>query len=239
MDLQSPASEALPAPDEPEGANPKMWPLSTDECYVSIDIEADGRIPGRNSMLSLGAAALTSEGKRHDSFSVNLEQLPEATEDIATMRWWAAHSAAWEACRTNPEAPEAAIQRFHAWLERQHTAVGWPVMVGYPVAFDAMWVQWYLHRFVGEDPFRRRAIDIKTLAMVAMGSGYRPTMRTNLPKHWLPRARHTHVAVDDAIEQGELFMNLVRELNVQRGDVALAAPIGTGRRERGDRRRRR
>ena len=102
-----------------------------------------------------------------------------------------------------------------------------------------MWVQWYLHRFVGEDPFRRRAIDIKTLAMVAMGLGYRPTMRTNLPKHWLPRARHTHVAVDDAIEQGELFMNLVRELNVQRGDVALAAPSGTGRRERGDRRRRR
>ena len=46
------------------------------------------------------------------------------------MRWWAAHSAAWEACRTNPEAPEAAIQRFHAWLERQHTTVGWPVMVG-------------------------------------------------------------------------------------------------------------
>ena len=83
------------------------------------------------------------------------------------------------------------------------------------------------------DPFRRRAIDIKTLAMVAMGSGYRPTMRTNLPKHWLPRARHTHVAVDDAIEQGELFMNLVRELNVQRGDVALAAPIGTGGTGRG------
>ena len=96
-------------------------------------------------------------------------------------------------------------------------------MVGFPAAFDAMWVQWYLHTFAGEDPFRRRVIDVKTLIMVAMGAGYRPTMRTNLPKHWLPQARHTHVAVDDAIEQGELFMNIVRELNVQRGDVALAA----------------
>ena len=95
-------------------------------------------------------------------------------------------------------------------------------MVGYPAAFDAMWVQWYLHRFAGDDPFRRRVIDIKTLAMVAMGAGYRPTMKSNLPKHWLPRARHTHVALDDAIEQGELFMNIVRELNVQRGDVSLA-----------------
>ena len=33
-----------------------MWPLSNDECYVSIDIEADGPIPGAHSMLSLGAA---------------------------------------------------------------------------------------------------------------------------------------------------------------------------------------
>ena len=213
-----------------------MWPLSSDECYVSIDIEADGRIPGRNSMLSLGAAALTSEGKLVDTFAVNLEQLPNATEDVHTMRWWAAHSEAWEACRTNLEAPKPAMQRLHAWLEHQHTAVGVPVMVGFPAAFDSMWVQWYLHKFAGEDPFRRRVIDIKTLIMVAMGAGYRPTMRTNLPKHWLPQARHTHVAVDDAIEQGELFINIVRELNVQRGDVALAAPASIGRPDRRDRR---
>ena len=102
-----------------------------------------------------------------------------------------------------------------------------------------MRVQWYLHHFVGEDPFRRRAIDIKTLAMVAMGSGYRPTMRLSMPKHWLPRARHTHVAADDAIEQGELLMNSVREFNVQRGDVALAGPSAIGRPNQRDRRKRR
>ena len=113
-----------------------MWPLSSDECYVSVDIEADGRIPGRNSVLSLGAATLTSEGQLVDTFSVNLEQLPGASEDVPTMRWWAAHSAAWDACHTNPEAPESASQRFHDWLEQLHAAVGWPVMVGYPAAFD-------------------------------------------------------------------------------------------------------
>ena len=91
-----------------------------------------------------------------------------------------------------------------------------------------MWVQWYLHTFVGEDPFRRRAIDIKTLAMVAKGGGYRATTKSSLPKHWLPKAKHTHVAVDDAIEQGELFMNVVRELNVQRGDVSLAGMAAPG-----------
>ena len=92
-------------------------------------------------------------------------------------------------------------------------------MVAFPASYDAMWVQWYLHRFVGDDPFRRRAIDIKTMAMVAMGAGYRATAKSSLPKHWRPPAKHTHVAVEDAIEQGELLMNIVRELNVQRGEI--------------------
>ena len=201
-----------------------MWPLSSQECYVSIDIEADGPVPGLHSMLSLGAAAFTSDGVLGDTFSVNLEQLHEASEDVRTMRWWASQSAAWQACRTAPEAPGQAMRRFHAWLERQHAAVGLPVMVAFPAAYDAMWVQWYLHRFVGDDPFRRRAIDVKTLAMVATEAGYGATTKSRLPKHWRPAARHTHVALDDAVEQGELFMNIVRELNVQRGDVELAAP---------------
>ena len=52
-----------------------MWPLSSEECYVSIDIEADGPAPGLNSMLSLGAAAFTSDGALAQTFSVNLEPL--------------------------------------------------------------------------------------------------------------------------------------------------------------------
>ena len=88
-------------------------------------------------------------------------------------------------------------------------------MVAYPAAFDTMWVEWYLHRFVGDSPFRRRAIDIKTLAMTAMGQGYCGAVKARMPTHWHAVAQHTHIAVDDAIEQGELFMNIVRELDAQ------------------------
>ena len=96
-------------------------------------------------------------------------------------------------------------------------------MVASPAANHAMWNQRYLHRFVGDDPFRRCAIDVKTLAMVGMGAGYRATTKSSLPRHWCPRAKHTHVAVDNAVEQGELFVNIVHEFNVQRGDVALTS----------------
>ena len=83
-----------------------MWPLSSEECYVSIDIEADGPVPGLNSMLSLGAAAFTSDGALAQTFSANLEPLPEAYEDERTMRWWASQPAAWEACHAQTQDPE-------------------------------------------------------------------------------------------------------------------------------------
>ena len=92
----------------------------------------------------------------------------------------------------------------------------------------------HLHRLVGDDPFRRRAINIKTLAMVAMGAGYRATAKSSLPKHWRPPAKHTHTAVEDAIEQGELFINIVREINAQRGEIAPPASRKTARRRRLD-----
>ena len=209
-----------------------MWPLSSEECYVSIDIEADGPVPGLHSMLSLGAAAFTSDGALEQTFSVNLETLAEAHEDARTMRWWASQPAAWEACRVHTQEPKQALQSFHAWVELQARSVGLPVMVAFPAAYDAMWVQWYLHRFVGDDPFRRRAIDIKTLAMVAMGAGYRATAKSGLPRHWRPPARHTHIAVEDAIEQGELFMNILYELNGQRGAIAPPSSSKAARRHR-------
>ena len=70
-----------------------------------------------------------------------------------------------------------------------------------------------------------------------MVAGYRATAKSTLPKHWRPPAKHTHVALDDAIKQGERFMNIVRELNVQRGDVAL--PADQRHAARTDRRQRR
>ena len=39
------------------------------DIYVSVDIEADGPIPGDFSMLSLGAVAFNDDGEEIDSFS--------------------------------------------------------------------------------------------------------------------------------------------------------------------------
>jgi hypothetical protein len=47
-----------------------------------------------------------------------------------------------------------------------------------------------------------------------------------LPKHWFDELPHTHVALDDAVEQGALFCNMLAELRTQRALLASLKPAG-------------
>ncbi|MEP7181149.1 MAG: exonuclease [Betaproteobacteria bacterium] len=178
------------------------------ETYVSTDIEADGPIPGPHSMLSLGSAAYAPDKRLLGTFSVNLEPLPDAAPHPQTMAWWAGHSVAWAACRKDPEPPAAAMTHYVAWLK---SLPGRTVFVGYPASFDFLWVHWYLIRFTGEDPFTVSALDIRSYAMAVLRKPYCESNKRHMPAHWFDPMPHTHVALDDALEQGALFCNMLRE----------------------------
>src|SRR3990167_6245684 len=179
------------------------------EIYISTDIEADGPIPGPHSMLSIGSAAFLPDKTIVSSFSANLETLPGATQDSRTMEWWKGFPQAWEACRLYPRPPVSVMAEYLKWLQ---ALAGRPIFLGWPASWDFMWVYWYLVRFTGERPFRENALDIRSYAMGMRRSEFRLTTRTYLPKRWfddwLP---HTHVALDDALEQGALFCNMLAE----------------------------
>jgi hypothetical protein len=73
------------------------------EIYVSTDVETDGPIPGPHSMLSFASAAYQSDKTLVSTFAANLETLNDASGDPKTMDWWATQSAAWDACRRDPQ----------------------------------------------------------------------------------------------------------------------------------------
>jgi len=178
------------------------------EIYISTDIEADGPIPGQNSMLSFGSAAYAADKTLLDTFYANLKVLPEAKENPSTMKWWETQPEAWKACRENQQEPESAMKNYLVWLK---SLPGKPVFVGYPAAYDFMFVYWYLIRFTGESPFSHSALDIKTYAMALLKKDYRQSTKKNMPKRWFDDLKHTHKALDDAIEQGALFCNMLGE----------------------------
>jgi len=178
------------------------------ETYVSTDIEADGPIPGPHSMLSLASAAYAADKSLLSTFTANLRTLEGAVPHERTMEWWTQFPEAWEACRRDVRDPAEVMREYLDWLR---SLPGRVVFVGLPATWDFMWVYWYLVRFTGERPFRENALDIRSYAMGMRRSEFRQTTRTYLPDRWFDPLPHTHVALDDALEQGALFCNMLAE----------------------------
>lgn len=194
-----------------------------EEIYVSTDIEADGPIPGPHSMLSFASAAYTADKQLIATFSANLDTLPGAAAHPIQDAWWKTQPDAWAACRTDTRPPGEVLPAYVEWVE---ALPGKPVFVAYPAGFDFTFMFWYMMRFAGRCPFSWSALDIKTLAFAMTGLPYRKSIKPRLPKHWFDAHPHTHVALDDAIEQGALFCNMLAQLRTGQGMIT-GWPTGT------------
>lgn len=186
-----------------------------EEIYVSTDIEADGPIPGPNSMISFASVALRSDKTVIDEFTANLQPLPGAQPHPRTMLWWEGFPDALAKARENPEDPAVVMPRYVEWLRKLPGRI---VLVGQPVAFDFMWIYWYLQRFCGDSPFGHSALDAKTFAMAMLDKPYRDCVKHALPKEWSDDLPHTHVALDDAREQGAMFINMLQHNRQRRSE---------------------
>lgn len=179
------------------------------EIYVSTDIETDGPIPGPNSMLSFASAAFSKDGKLISKFSANLEFLEGAKSDPKTMsEFWDKNPDAWKACRENLQPINHTMKKYVKWVNE---LPGIPVFVGYPATFDFMFVYWYIINAGLQSPFSFSALDVKTYVCAMLKSEFRQTTKRMMPKRWFSKSKHTHIALDDAIEQGELFVNILKE----------------------------
>lgn len=176
--------------------------------YVSVDIEADGPTPSQNNLLSIGAAKFDQNGQFIDSFQVNLLEREDGKADPNTMReFWDKNPKAWKASRENAVEPNIAMYRFDQWLDETNAK---PLFVGYPVTYDFMWIYDYSFRYLGYCPFGFQGIDIKTAASLAMNIPFHLATKRRMPSNWFnPHVKHTHVAREDAIEQGYLWISVL------------------------------
>ncbi|TDR32520.1 exonuclease [Hydromonas duriensis] len=190
--------------------------MAKSEIYFVTDIETDGPIPGPHSMLSFASAAYSAAGELLGTFSTNLEMLEGASGHPFTMKFWAGEPEAWSACRLNPVPPETAMKDFVKWIRQTCGNSNSPVFVGYPAGFDFTFIFWYLIKFTGESPFSWSALDMKTFAMAITGLPFKQAIKPRLPKEWLPEdLPHTHIALDDALEQGHLFSQMLKVWRAQ------------------------
>ncbi len=187
--------------------------MSRPEVYVSIDVETDGPCAGINSMLAIGAVAFDQYEKELGAYYATLEPLPGMVQNPTTMEWWKTQPEAWAEVTSAPDPAEYMIPQFVRWLE--HDLRGNKLIaVAWPDAFDFAFVNFYCHKFCGRNPLGFAACDIRSYANGL--AGYRnyyglrqsdiETMAGSIDRAGL----RPHVALDDAIEQGRLFMALRR-----------------------------
>jgi hypothetical protein len=184
------------------------------ELYISTDVEADGPIPGPYSMLSIGmAAAATSDGTtftRLDPAVQTFYRELQPISDTYVPEALAVSGLDRAALTTTGASPADAMTANVTWITEvaaHHRAR--PVFVAYPLGFDWMFTYWYQQRFTGGSPFGHSGhIDVKTLFATKAAVPVRTVGKRSMPRSLLSGRRHTHHALDDAIEQAELFCNI-------------------------------
>jgi hypothetical protein len=181
--------------------------------YVSVDIETDGPIPGPYSMLSF---AMVPAG-RYDGRSFQ-RSTPGAASFYAELKPISRDFDP-EAMKVNGMDRDALAERGLDPQRAMLDAAAWvgdlagedrPVLVAYPVAFDWAFMFWYFMRWSGKSPFGYSScLDIRTLYQAKARTVHDLSGKRSMPKWLLPAAPHTHNALDDAREQGELFANVL------------------------------
>ena len=196
------------------------------EIYFSVDIETTGSCPLKHSMISLGAMAfvpdLCSSSGIHQlaTFSINLCEFIspgefEPCRDPETMEWWKQYPEEWKLATANPRPIKEALVEFEDWVTSVKGESA-PIFLASPAGYDFTYVVSYLHYFLGRSIFGHRALDLRSFTMGVIGKTYMESGKSGLPgrlKNDKTLFFHTHVALDDAIEQAHLFGKLIQEID--------------------------
>lgn len=175
--------------------------MKRNEVYISVDIEASGPIPGEYSMLSLGACVVydTSKTFYREFKPISDNYLPKAIQVTGLSL---------ENLRDTGVEPEVGMLEFKNWIDIV-SKDDRPVFTAFNATFDWMFVAYYFHRFLGHNPFRISGLDIKAYYMGKFGTSWSDTAKRRMDTRFLSDKKHTHNALDDAIEQAEIFRKIL------------------------------
>ena len=167
--------------------------------YISVDIEADGPIPGDYSMVALGAVVVR-EGLA-DTFYGRLKPVSErwVPEALAVSGFSRDETLAFDD-------PAAVMTAFAAWIRAKSD--GRPLFVSDNNGFDWSFVNWYFHHFTGANPFG--------FSSTNLGSLYKGLAQDTFQsfKH-LRKTKHTHHPVDDAKGNAEALLHMKAQMGLK------------------------
>lgn len=176
------------------------------EAYVCVDIETSGPIPGEYSMLSIGACTIF---KPQRTFYIEIKPINQnSLEEAASI-----HKLPLDRLTVEGAEPVEALKRFEEWLITEAAYNLQPVFVAFNAAFDWMFVNYYFLHYLGHNPFGHAALDIKAFYMGMTGCPWSQTSWRYISPKYTPEQHLTHHALQDALDQANLFRQMLEERN--------------------------
>lgn len=168
--------------------------------YISVDVEADGPFPGEYSMISLGA--VVADGKFEEKFYIEIKPISENyILEALTVSGFSRE----QTLKFNE--PEVEIIRFNEWLKFMKTKYKSIVFASDNNGFDWQFVNYYLHKFSGENPFGHSSMNINWFY-----KGLEKDIKAKFKKYRI--TKHSHNALEDALGNAEALYTILKLNNM-------------------------
>lgn len=166
--------------------------------WIVVDVEADGQVPGINSMVCFGAVIVdekldkTFYGK---VFPISKQWNPDALAISGFSRI--------EHCKFDN--PYDVMPEFAEWINKN--SIGRPIFVSDNPGFDFAYINYYFHVYNGGvNPFGWSSRRIGDLYCGAKND-------TRATWKHLKKTKHTHHPVDDAMGNAEALLEMKKMFN--------------------------
>ena len=159
--------------------------------YIVVDVEADGPIPHKYSMVCFGAVIV--EPTLTKTFYGDTKPISNEWESEAL-----AISGFSREDHEKFNDPKEVMLKFAEWILK-YNSHGRPVFISDNPAFDWQWINYYFHYFIGKNPFGFSARRIGDLYCGMMKD-------TNQRWKHLRQTKHDHNPVNDAKGNAEALL---------------------------------
>ena len=180
------------------------------DTYISVDIETDGPVPGRYSMLSLGMALAGSyDGIVYSPFKKGSRCYYVEIKPISghyDTKSLNATGLDRNHFKENGISPLDAMSAAARWVLKESEGTR-PVFVGYPATFDWMFSRYYFEEFsdIGCPFLHSSVLCIKTMYATKARTSLTESVRDKMPSCLIDGLSNDHQALHDAISQAVLF----------------------------------
>jgi len=158
-----------------------------------VDVESDGPIPADYSMVCFGAVLVDKAGKLDKTFYGRTRPItPNYNQEALAISGFSRVE------HKTFDEPKEVMLAFKQWIYDVNEK-GRPVFITDNPAYDFAWINFYFHRFIGDNPFGFSARRIGDIYCGLMKDPYAKW------KH-LRKTKHTHNPVDDAKGNAEVIL---------------------------------